>query len=53
MRDIQGRLIPTKESISLHMWLQRNELAYGSLLANGCKSAMLLAKQPEEVSFGG
>jgi hypothetical protein len=49
-RDVQGRLIPSKESITLESWLQRNILAYGSLLANGCKSAMLLSKQPDEVS---
>ena len=31
----------------MESWLQRNNLAYGTMLGSGCKSAMLLAKQKE------
>ena len=32
-RDVQGRLIPDENSITLKSWLHRNEMATGSLLA--------------------
>ena len=36
-RDVQGRLIPDKESIQCKSWLNRNKMATGSLLASGFK----------------
>ena len=48
-RDLQGRLIPTAEHITLEAWMHRNTLAYGNLMANGCKSAVLLGGLGKEV----
>merc|ERR1711976_615164 len=47
-RDIQGRVIPTKETLSLDSWIHRNALGYGSLLANGCQSALMLGEMSDE-----
>ena len=50
-RDVQGRLIPDAKHISLESWIHRNTLAYGNLLANGCKSAMLLGGLEKAVTL--
>lgn len=52
LRDIQGRLIPDEKHISLESWMHRNTLAYGNLMANGCKSAMLLGGLEKKVTLG-
>ena len=48
-RDVQGRLIPDEKHISLESWIHRNTLAYGNLMGNGCKAAMLLGGVAKEV----
>lgn len=51
-RDIQGRFLPVdKESITLDTWIQQSYLAHVSLLSKGCRSAGLLAKASDDVSF--
>ena len=51
-RDIQGRLVPSDKHITLESWVHRNTLGYGNLMANGCKSAVMLAGLDKEVRIG-
>lgn len=41
-RDVQGRLIPCQETITLKSWLYRNKMASASLLASGFKGIAML-----------
>ena len=49
-RDVQGRFIPEENSITLKSWLQRNQMANGSLLASGFKGTAMLSQQSDEIS---
>ena len=49
---LKGRLIPTEQHITYESWQSRNTLAFGNLMANGCKSAVLLADMDDKVCPG-
>lgn len=49
-RDVQGRLIPCAESITLKSWLYRNKMASASLLASGFKGMAMLPNLPDDVT---
>ena len=49
-RDAQGRFLPdTTQVLTRDSWIQRNNLARGSLLGKGCEAAGMLANLPETV----
>ena len=51
-RDVQGRFLPdTTQVLTRDSWIQRNNLARGSLMGKGCKAAGMLASLPDEVEF--
>ena len=49
-RDVQGRLIPDEDSISINAWTSRNKLASGSLLASGFKGIGMLIDLPDDLT---
>ena len=49
-RDVQGRFLPdAAEMLTRESWIQRNNLAHGSLMGKGCEASGMLANLPEEV----
>ena len=51
-RDVQGRFLPdTTQVLTRDSWIQRNNLAKGSLMGKGCEATGMLASLPDEVEF--
>ena len=51
-RDVQGRFLPdTTQVLTRDSWIQRNNLARGSLMGKGCEAAGMLASLPDEVEL--
>ena len=49
-RDNQGRFLPdTTQVLTRDSWIQRNNLARGSLMGKGCEAAGMLAALPDAV----
>ena len=49
-RDAQGRFLPdTTQVLTRDSWIQRNNLARGSLMGKGCEAAGMLAALPDAV----
>jgi len=48
-QDPQGKVVPTLDTVDQTCWEERWKLGSGGLLGAGCESAMLLAKQPENL----
>ena len=48
--DVQGRLIPNTDTVTVDSWVERNTMASGSLLASGFKGIGMLANLSDEVN---
>ena len=51
-RDCQGRFLPdSTQVLTRDSWIQRNNLARGSLMGKGCEAAGMLANLTDEVTL--